>query len=98
MTRLTEKLTVLAGTDDLKGELGVNLTEQGNRAATTLVKTVAITALSKTSLPSAAPVIDWHGQICGDEGSGARAGAPDSHRLASAVAAGRGGRRWARRN
>jgi len=28
MTRLAEKLTVAAGTDDLKGELGINITEQ----------------------------------------------------------------------
>jgi Ca2+-binding RTX toxin-like protein len=54
MTRLAEKLTVAAGTDDLKGELGINITEQGNRAATTLVKTVSISALSKTSVPAAA--------------------------------------------
>jgi len=72
MTRLAEKLTVAAGTDDLKGELGTNLTEQGNRAATTLVKTVSIAALSTVSLPAAAPVIDWQGQVCGDSaGKGA---------------------------
>jgi len=38
------------------------------------VKTVSISALSKTSVPAAAPVIDWHGQICADEGSGANGG------------------------
>ena len=69
MTRLAERLNVSARSDDLKGEAGTNVTEQGNRAATTLVKSVNISALFQTNPPAAAPVIDWQGEICGD-GSG----------------------------
>jgi len=66
MTRLMEKLTIAAGNDDIKGDGGTNVVEQGNRAIAPkeLVKTVSISALSKTNSPAAVPVIDWQGQVC----------------------------------
>jgi hypothetical protein len=66
MTRLMERLTIAAGNDDIKGDGGTNVVEQGNRAIAPkeLVKTVSISALSKTNLPAAVPVIDWQGQVC----------------------------------
>ena len=69
MTRLAERLTVAGGNgDDMKGEAGTNVVEQGNRAIApkTLVKTVSISVLSKTSLPATPPVINWNGGVCDD--------------------------------
>ena len=76
MTRLMEKLTVASSSDDIKGDAGTNVVEQGNRAIAPkeLVKTVSISALSKTNLPAGVPVIDWQGQVCDTSGSSSGAG------------------------
>ncbi|MDB5862129.1 MAG: cya 1, partial [Ramlibacter sp.] len=66
LTRLIEKLTVSSNTDDIKGDLGTNTIEQGNRAsaAAPLVKTTSISAKG-TGTPQA-PVIDWNGRLDAD--------------------------------
>ncbi|HEX9433406.1 MAG TPA: hypothetical protein VF936_11540, partial [Burkholderiales bacterium] len=63
LARLVEALAVQAGTDDLNGELGSNVIEQGNRASTPtgLAKSVSI-ASRGTGTPSA-PSIDWNGRL-----------------------------------
>ena len=67
MNTLIEDLSVAANSDNLNGDAGTNLLEQGNRALVpkTLVKKSSIASLSKTGVPAQPPVIDWKGGFCG---------------------------------
>ena len=67
MNTLIEDLRVATNSDNLNGDAGTNLLEQGNRAlvAKTLVKKSSIASLSKTGVPAQPPVIDWKGGFCG---------------------------------
>jgi hypothetical protein len=66
LARLIEKLGVSSATDDIKGDLGTNTIEQGNRAIATapLVKTASIS--SKGAGKPVTPVIDWNGRLDAD--------------------------------
>jgi hypothetical protein len=62
MAALIRDASASASGDDLNGEAGDDLKEEGNRAVTprALVSKARISSVSKVSAPSEAPVIDWN--------------------------------------
>jgi hypothetical protein len=62
MAALIRDASAGASSDDLNGEAGDDLKEDGNRAVTprALVSKAKISSVSKVNAPSEAPVIDWN--------------------------------------